>query len=232
MIWIFVTGAISPDGGRFPKMAWSDTGFPPSACPISVFSAGSVSSEAFVWGVIITLLPVMGSRAGIPPGRIGWLFSAYFVVYILLQRPVGRWSDRQGRKKPILLGLSIYTLAVLLLSQEGGLFYMMAILAVAGAGLGIYSPSIRVAIADLSAEKVRGASLGFFFTTRMIGFFLGPNISGLLADRFGQGFPFLVGAAGLGGALWAAFNLSARLTRKGRASRLFPGMRRLGTRGF
>jgi MFS family permease len=130
-------------------------------------------SEAFVWGVIITLLPVMGARVGIPPGKIGWLFSAYFVVFILLQRPIGRWSDQQGRKKPILLGLSIYTLAVLFLSLEGGLFYMMMILAIAGAGLGIYSPSIRVAIADLSAEKSRGASLGFFFTTRMLGFFLG-----------------------------------------------------------
>jgi hypothetical protein len=65
--------------------------------------------------------------------------------------------------------------------------------------------------------------LGFFFTTRMIGFFLGPNISGLLADRFGQGFPFLVGAAGLGGALWAAFNLSARLTKKAAQAASFPG---------
>jgi hypothetical protein len=48
----------------------------------------------------------------------------------------------------------------------------------------------------------------------MMGFFLGPNISGLLADRFGQGFPFLVGAAGLGAGLFAAFYLSGRLSRK------------------
>lgn len=213
MIWIFVQERFHPKGGDSVK--WSERyGFSSFRLPDIRLLCWIGFAEAFVWGVIITLLPVMGSRAGIPPGKIGWLFSAYFIVYILLQRPVGRWSDRQGRKKPILLGLSIYTLAVLLLSREGGLFYMMAILAVAGAGLGIYSPSIRVAIADLSAEKVRGASLGFFFTTRMVGFFLGPNISGLLADRFGQGFPFLVGAAGLGGALWAAFNLSARLTKK------------------
>jgi MFS family permease len=213
MIWIFIKERFHPQATDSIK--WLERyGFSSLRLPDIRLLCWIGFTEAFIWGVIITLLPVMGSRAGIPPGKIGWLFSAYFVVYILLQHPVGRWSDRQGRKKPILLGLSIYTLAVLLLSREGGLFYMMAVLAVAGAGLGIYSPSIRVAIADLTAEKVRGASLGFFFTTRMIGFFLGPNISGLLADRFGQGFPFLVGAAGLGGGLWAAAHLSARLSQR------------------
>jgi len=213
MIWIFVRERFHPKGGASVK--WFERyGFSSLRLPDIRLLCWIGFTEAFIWGVIITLLPVMGSRAGIPPGKIGWLFSAYFVVYILLQHPVGRWSDRQGRKKPILLGLGIYTLAVLLLSREGGLFYMMGVLAVAGAGLGIYSPSIRVAIADLTAEKVRGASLGFFFTTRMIGFFLGPNISGLLADRFGQGLPFLVGAAGLGGGLWAAHHLSGRLSQR------------------
>jgi multidrug resistance protein len=213
MIWIFVPESFS--GGKGTSLKWLERyGF-------SSFRLADIRllcwigfAEAFVWGVIITILPVMGSKAGIPPGRIGWLFSAYFVVYILLQGPVGRWSDRQGRKKPILLGLSIYTLAVLLLSQGGSLFYLMAVLAVAGAGLGIYSPSIRVAIADLSAKEVRGASLGFFFTTRMFGFFFGPNVSGILADRLGQGFPFVIGAAGLGAGIWAAFYLSARLSKR------------------
>lgn len=175
-------------------------------------------AEAFVWGTIITLLPVIASRMGVPPGKIGWLFSSYFIVYILLQRPVGRWSDRRGRKKPILLGMTIYTLAVLLLSQGGNLLYLMLVLAIAGAGLGIYSPSVRVAIADLSSEEARGASLGFFFTTRMIGFFLGPNVSGMMADRFGEGLPFLVGAAGLGLGIWASLYLSSRLSETSQGS--------------
>lgn len=171
-------------------------------------------AEAFVWGMIMTLLPVMAAGLGIPPGRIGWLFSACFIVYIFLQGPVGRWSDRQGRKKPILLGLSIYTLAVLLLSQGRTLLFFIVVLAIAGAGLGIYAPSVRVAIADLSSEEVRGASMGFFFTTRMIGFFLGPNVSGVMADHFGQGVPFLVGAAGLVLGIWASFSLSSGLSKR------------------
>ena len=222
LIWIFIRERFNPKGADSVK--WFERyGFSSLRLPDIRLLCWIGFTEAFIWGVIITLLPVMGSRAGIPPGKIGWLFSAYFIVYILLQHPVGRWSDRQGRKKPILLGLGIYTLAVLLLSREGGLFYMMGVLAVAGAGLGIYSPSIRVAIADLTAEKLRGASLGFFFTTRMIGFFLGPNISGLLADRFGQGLPFLVGAAGLGGGLWAAFHLSGKLSQRTAHATSFKG---------
>ncbi len=179
-------------------------------------------AEAFVWGTITTILPVMASRMNVPPGKIGWLFSAYFIVYILLQRPVGKWSDRQGRKKPIFLGMTVYTLAVLLLSQGGSLTQLILFLAIAGAGLGIYSPTVRVAIADLSSEEIRGASLSIFFTTRMIGFFLGPNVSGIMADRFGQGFPFLVGAGGLALGIWASIYLSPSLSKAAPGSLIHP----------
>ncbi len=169
--------------------------------------------ESFVWGLIITLLPVIASNLGVPPERIGWLFSSYFIFYILLQWPVGKWSDRKGRKKPIILGMSIYTLSILLLSQGGDLFHFLLVLSIAGAGLGIYSPSVRVAVADLASEKVRGASLGIFITTRMLGFFLGPNLSGYMADRFGEGFPFLTAAGFLGIGIWASFRLSSELSK-------------------
>jgi MFS family permease len=169
--------------------------------------------ESFAWGLMITLLPVVASNLGVPPERIGWLFSSYFIFYILLQWPVGKWSDRQGRKKPIILGMSIYTLSILILSQGGDLFHFLLVLAIAGAGLGIYSPSVRVAVADLTSEKVRGASLGIFITTRMLGFFLGPNLSGFMADRFGKGFPFLTAAVFLGVGIWASIRLSAELSK-------------------
>ncbi len=170
-------------------------------------------AETFVWGMIITLLPVMASGMGIPPGRIGWLFTAYFIVYIFLQWPAGKWSDRQGRKKPIILGISIYALAVLLLSQGGSIVFLLLVLAAAGAGLGIYSPAVRAGIADLVSEKVRGASLGVFFTTRMFGFFLGPNLGGMIADRWGVGSPFILGALVLGAGIWASSALSSELSK-------------------
>ncbi len=175
-------------------------------------------SEAFMWGMIMTLLPVMASRLGIPPEKIGWLFCAYFCVYIFLQWPVGRWCDRGGRKKPISIGLSIYTLAVLLLSQGGTLYTLILVLAIAGAGLGVYSPAVRVAVADVTSEKARGAGMGVFFTTRMFGFFLGPNLSGILADSWGEGFPFLIGAIALGGGIWASFALSPQLSKVNQAA--------------
>lgn len=213
ILWSFIQGKTPERQGI--KLSWGERyGFSSLRLPDIRLLCWIGFTEAFVWGIIITILPVMASRLGVPPGKIGWLFSAYFVVYILLQRPVGKWSDRQGRKKPILLGMSIYTVAVLLLSQGGSLLHLILVLAIAGAGLGIYSPSVRVAIADLSSEKVRGASMGFFFTTRMFGFFLGPNISGLMADRWGPGLPFLLGAAGLASGIWASWLLSTKLSQR------------------
>jgi multidrug resistance protein len=210
LIWVFIPGLSEPKIEQ--RRWWERYGFSSIHSPDIRLLCVIGFAEAFVWGMIITLLPVMASDLGVPPSKIGWLFSAYFVVYIFLQRPVGKWSDRQGRKKPILVGMSIYTGAVLLLSQSNSLVYLMVVLAIAGAGLGIYSPSVRVAIADLSSEKLRGASMGFFMTTRMFGFFLGPNISGLMADRFGHGLPFMISAAGLLLAIWASYSLSKELS--------------------
>ncbi len=183
--------------------------------------------EAFLWGMIMTLLPVMASRLGIPPEKVGWLFCAYFFVYIFLQWPVGRWCDRGGRKKPISTGLSIYTFAVLLLSQGGTLYTLILILAVAGAGLGVYSPAVRVAVADVTSEKARGAGLGIFFTTRMFGFFLGPNLSGIMADSWGEGIPFIVGAIVMGGGIWASFALSPQLSNVNQAFGFVPQNQRV-----
>jgi DHA1 family multidrug resistance protein-like MFS transporter len=212
MIWRFIQE--KPSRHLEPKTRFLDRyGFASLLLPDIRLLCLIGFGEAFVWGMIMTLLPVMASRLGIPPGKIGWLFSTYFIVFIFLQLPVGKWSDRQGRKKPILVGLSIYTLAVLLLSQGGSLVSLLLSLAIAGAGLGIYSPSVRVAIADLTSEKARGASLGIFFTTRMLGFFLGPNLGGMIADQWGVGFPFLLGAASLGIGVWASSALSSQLSK-------------------
>ena len=221
ILWGFIPGK-APDRQGI-KLSWRERyGFSSWRLPDVRLLCWIGFSEAFVWGIISTLLPVMAFGLGIPPKKIGWLFSAYFIVYIMLQKPVGKWSDRQGRKKPILLGMSVYTVAVLLLSRGGSQLYLTLVLAIAGAGLGIYSPSVRVAIADLSSEKILGASMGFFFTTRMFGFFLGPNISGWMADRWGPGLPFLLGAVALFSGIWASWLLSIKLSHRISRAPSFP----------
>ncbi len=220
LTWIFIPGLSEK---KVPeRKSWKERyGFTSIRFPDIRLLCGIGFVETFVWGTIMALLPVTASRMGIPPGRIGWLFTSYFVVYMIVQAPVGKWSDRQGRKNPIMLGLSIYMLAIFLLSQQGSFSYLLAVMAVAGAGMGIYSPSVRVAIADLSAAGVRGANMGFYFTTRMLGFFVGPNLSGFLSDRFGQGTPFMIGAAALLVAVWVSRSLSGELS-KGLAARSVP----------
>ena len=45
----------------------------------------------------------------------------------------------------------------------------------------------------------------------MLGFFLGPNLGGMIADQWEEGFSFLVGAALLGLGIWASSSLSPGL---------------------
>ena len=61
---------------------------------------------------IFLILPVFSLLAmdlkGATPFLIGVAFGAYGLTQGLLQLPFGMWSDKVGRKKVILIGLSLF----------------------------------------------------------------------------------------------------------------------------
>lgn len=153
--------------------------------------------ETYMWGTLATLLPLIAGGRGIGPAKVGILFSAYYIAFSLVQFFAGKWSDRIGRKKLIVYGFFIYGLTVSLIPIVWDMRSLVMVLAAAGASLGFYSPSIRATIADLAQADIRGSNLGIFFTARMIGFMIGPPLSGLLAQNFGFIAPFVLVSLGI-----------------------------------
>lgn len=153
--------------------------------------------ETYMWGTMAILLPLLAGNRGIGPAKVGILFSAYYVAFSLVQLFAGKMSDRIGRKKPIVFGFLVYGLVIFLIPFGWNITSLVMVLVVAGASLGLYSPSIRATIADLAPADIRGSNLGIFFTARMIGFMIGPPLSGLLVEHFGFIAPFAVSSLGI-----------------------------------
>ena len=112
------------------------------------------------------------------PSRIGMAIGIYALTQALFQIPMGRVSDRLGRKPVIAFGLVIFTLGSVLAALTDNIFFIIAGRALQGCGA-ISSAAMALA-ADLSRESQRtkvmaviGVSIGVAFSSAFV---LGPVI--------------------------------------------------------
>jgi MFS family permease len=67
--------------------------------------------SALLRAVTATLAPAFSAELGLSAGDLGLLGGAYFLGFSLMQLPLGRWLDRIGPRRVLLMFLSIAVLA-------------------------------------------------------------------------------------------------------------------------
>jgi len=114
----------------------------------------------------------------------------------------GPFTDRQGRRRSMEIGLLLFTLASLFLVGSGSI--STAALAVAAAafllyGLAkvLYDPAVHGYLGDVVPYHARGRAIGIIELSWSSAWLIGVPISGFLIDQFGWRTPWLV-MAGLG----------------------------------
>jgi DHA2 family metal-tetracycline-proton antiporter-like MFS transporter len=138
--------------------------------------------------VLVPLLVV--EESGLAPGAAGLVLTPGAIALALLSPMTGRLSDRVGVKVPLVIGLSLMTLAMLLLSSLAGASPVWIALGVLGVSSGfafIQSPANNAAAGALPPADV-GAGLGLFSGAFFLGGGTGTALMGaLLAARQEQG---------------------------------------------
>ena len=165
--------------------------------PGLVVAYGAILAQYFSFGGLVTLLPREVGRHGMDAFHMGMLLVVFSVVFIAVQFPAGAFSDRHGRRLPIVTGLAVGALALLALPLvSGGLFSagvewpvafgaMAAVMAAYGFGYGLLFPSVSALVADESLPDERGVATGLFHALLTAGVAIGAPLLGWAGELWG-----------------------------------------------
>jgi MFS family permease len=134
-------------------------------------------------------------------------------VWGLGQIWTGHWSDRVGRKLPIVVGMLLQAAALGVLAASNGKVPIAAAAAVLlGVGTALVYPTLIAAISDAVTPVARAPVVGVYRFWRDMGYVAGGLVAGVVADAVGFGGAIAV-VAGLTAAsgLWVAFDLPGSL---------------------
>jgi PPP family 3-phenylpropionic acid transporter len=148
-------------------------------------------------GLWSPLLAVYTGSLGADTSQIGLVLATFQAANLASQYWWGRFSDRLGRRKPLLLlgtaGLGLAYLGIASADQYGWLF---AARALEGVALSAYSTGSLALIGDLLEDQSgRGRLMGAYRTFGSLAFAISALSGGWLADSFSLRAPFVIAAA-------------------------------------
>lgn len=179
-------------------------------------------------------LPTLAVAFEAPFHQVQWIVIAYLVVLTLFVVLAGRLGDVFGRRRMLLLGLVVFSLASALCGLAPSLWILVAARAVQGIGAA-FLMTLTIAMVRETVNGGRaGRIMGLLATMSAVGTALGPSLGGLLIGLAGWPFVFFIlvpiglGAAGL--AWWFLPSIAPGVTspRRGfaalRETGVIPGM--------
>jgi len=145
----------------------------------------------------------------------GIAFSALTVARLFVQIPVGRLSDRIGRKKLIVLGLVALAPLTLLFGYVGSTMQLINLRLLQGVATALIAAPAFALAADLARKGGEGREMSFLTMGFGLGMGVGPLIAGVLGGYLGFEVPFyVVGAMCLVAAwlvaIWAEESIEPR----------------------
>jgi EmrB/QacA subfamily drug resistance transporter len=124
--------------------------------------------------------------------EVQWIVLAYLLAITTLIVSVGRLGDIIGRRRLLLAGICLFTVASLLCGFAPTLWLLIAARAAQGLGAAIMM-ALTVAFVGETVPKAKtGSAMGLLGTMSAIGTTLGPSLGGVLIAGLGWRTIFLV----------------------------------------
>jgi MFS family permease len=139
--------------------------------------------------------------------QIGWLATAFTLLYAVVGVPFGRLSDRWNRPRLLSWGVAAWSMLTAASGFAWGFTSLFAARLGVGVGEATCAPAANSLIADLYPAQRRARAISLFMMGLPVGNFLGSYVSGHVAAAYGWRMAFFV--ACLPGLLLAV--LAARL---------------------
>lgn len=145
--------------------------------------------------IIGPLLPRIAEELEVEASSLGVLMTAYALAMALFALLTGPISDHVGRRRVLLAGSSLMTLALAFHAAARDLPSLLALRALAGAAGGVLSGASVAFVGDYFPSDKRGWANGWIMSGLAAGQILGIPLGTLMADELGFRAPFLVFAS-------------------------------------
>ena len=137
-------------------------------------------------------LPTLAQAFGASFQQVQWVVLAYLLAITTLIVSVGRLGDITGRRRLLLGGIVLFTVASVLCGVAPTLWLLIAARAAQGLGAAIMM-ALTLAFVGETVPKARtGSAMGLLGTMSAIGTALGPSLGGVLIAGPGWRAIFLV----------------------------------------
>jgi len=153
---------------------------------MALFNLGN-SADAF--------LILRANNVGVSVFYVFLLLILYNLIYALVSFPVGRLSDRIGRKKIIVIGWSIYVVTYLLMALASSEWYMLIIAITYGLYGGLADGVSKAFVCDIVSPRRRGMAYGLYHGIVGFALLLASVIAGVLWEHINPSAAFYFGAA-------------------------------------
>lgn len=151
----------------------------------------TVFFDMMSFGSVIPDLQLRAEKLGATGFLAGLVLATFSIAQFIVAPLLGRWSDRVGRRKVLILTCAVATLSSVIYAFATNLPLMFAsrlLLGVAGANLGV----AYAYIADVTEPDQRAAAMGKIGMAFGFGFMFGPPL-GASMIKLGHGNPMLLG---------------------------------------
>jgi EmrB/QacA subfamily drug resistance transporter len=162
------------------------------------------SSLAFIDGSVTNVgLPAIGLGLGAPGDLLPWVVNAYLLPLSALLLFGGAAGDRYGRRRTLILGVTVFALASAGCAFAPTLAFLLAARAVQGAGAAILLPNSLAILGSAFEGEARGRAVGVWAAVGAMAGAIGPVLGGWLIDStswraiFLINLPFAAGAVAL-----------------------------------
>ena len=124
--------------------------------------------------------------------EVQWIVLAYLLAITTLIVSVGRLGDIIGRRRLLLAGIFLFTVASVLCGVAPTLWLLIAARAAQGLGAAIMMALTMAFVGETVPKERTGSAMGLLGTMSAIGTALGPSLGGVLIAGFGWPAIFLI----------------------------------------
>ena len=130
-------------------------------------------------------LPTLARAFGVSFQAVQWVVLAYLLATTTLIVGAGRLGDVVGRRRLLLTGLVMFTVASTLCGAAPALWLLIAARAAQGLGAAILMALTLAFVGEAVPKDRTGSAMGLLGTTSALGTALGPSLGGVLIAGLG-----------------------------------------------